>query len=45
MCPLSQSVPLSLTVFPVMLAKSSILWNPVIYICMNKTVSPHDSQI
>ena len=24
--------------FPVQLAKSSILWNPLIYICMNKSV-------
>ena len=27
-----------MTVFPVQLAKSSILWNPIIYICMNKSV-------
>ena len=33
-----QDIPLYLTVFPVQLAKSSILWNPLIYICMNKSV-------
>ena len=33
-----QDVPLYLTVFPVQLAKSSIIWNPLIYICMNKSV-------
>ena len=27
-----------MTVFPVQFAKLSILWNPVIYICMNKSV-------
>ena len=35
---LFQDIPLYLTVFPVQLAKSSILWNPLIYICMNKSV-------
>ena len=33
-----QDIPIYLTVFPVQLAKSSILWNPLIYICMNKSV-------
>ena len=36
---LFQYVPLYMTVFPVQFAKLSILWNPVIYICMNKSVS------
>ena len=34
-----QMVPLYMTVFPVQFAKSSILWNPIIYICMNRSVS------
>ena len=39
MKPMFQDVPLPMTVFPVQLAKSSIMWNPIIYICMNKSVS------
>ena len=35
---LSSSVPLLLTVFPLQMAKSSVLWNPLIYLCMNTSV-------
>ena len=34
-----QTVPLYMTVFPLQFAKSSILWNPIIYVVMNQTVS------
>ena len=35
---LSSSVPLLLTVFPLQMAKTSVLWNPLIYLCMNTSV-------
>jgi len=31
-----ESVPLYMTVFPLQFAKSAILWNPIIYVVMNK---------
>ena len=34
-----QNYPLYLTVFALQFAKSSILWNPVIFVLLNKTVS------
>ena len=33
-----QDIPLSFTVLPLQFAKSSILWNPVIYVIMNPMV-------
>ena len=37
--PTFQNYPLYLTVFALQFAKSSILWNPVIFVLLNKTVS------
>ena len=34
----SDSIPLNFTVLPLQLAKSAVLWNPLIYIVMNPTV-------
>jgi hypothetical protein len=34
-----QAIPVSVTVFPLQMAKSSILWNPVIFVIMNPMVS------
>ena len=31
-------IPITFTVFPLQFAKSSILWNPVIYVIMNPIV-------
>ena len=33
-----QVIPITLTVFPLQFAKSSIIWNPVIYVVMNPMV-------
>ena len=33
-----QAIPTSLTVFPLQMSKSSILWNPIIFVLMNPMV-------
>ena len=40
-----QNYPLYLTVFALQFAKSSILWNPVIFVLLNKTVSIVDTYL
>ena len=34
----NQHIHIEWTVAPVLFAKSAIIWNPLIYICMNKQV-------
>ena len=35
---MASSIPVNFTVLPLQLAKSSVVWNPVIYVVMNKQV-------
>ena len=38
---LSAAVPAPLTVLPLMMAKSSVLWSPIIYVTMHPPVQRH----
>ena len=40
-----QHIQIEWTVAPVLFAKSAIIWNPLIYICMNKQVKKKETKI